>query len=118
MINNHDILAKYYSAADYLLQGSYEETFSQTPLEAMSCGTPVISTPCSGATDVIRSFNGVKCNGYDADSIADGIKEVLNKQYDAEIIRQYIVDNYRYEKIAQQYISLYESILGKCQEIS
>ena len=110
-LRNQTKIAKYYSAADYFLQSSYEETFAQTPLEAMACGTPVISTPCSGATDLIRPINGVICNDYDSESIAAGIKEVINKQYDAEKIRQYIVENYQYDIIAKQYISLYESIL-------
>lgn len=113
MISNQKKIAEYYSSADYFFQCSYEETFAQTPIEAMACGTPVISTPCSGAIDLIRPFNGVICKGFDSDAIATGINEVLNNQYNSEEIRQYIIDNFRYDKIAQQYISLYESILSK-----
>lgn len=104
-------IAKYYSAADFFMQCSYEETFAQTPLESMACGTPVISTPCSGAKDLIRPFNGVICNGYDSDAIADGVRKSLDTQYYSDRIRQYIIDNYEYSKIAQQYKELYESIL-------
>ena len=114
-LKNQTKMAKYYSSADYFLQCSYEETFAQTPLEAMACGTPIISTPCSGAADLIRPFNGVICKGYDSEAIATGIKEALNKQYDAEKIRQYIVENYQYDIIAKQYIKLYENILSHCE---
>lgn len=112
-LRNQAKMAKYYSAADYFLQSSYEETFAQTPLEAMACGIPVISTPCSGASDLVRPFNGVICNDYDFKAIAAGIKEALNKQYNAEGIRQHIIDNYQYDKIAKQYIELYKTVLKK-----
>ena len=110
-LSNQTKIAKYYSAADYFIQSSHEETFAQTPLEAMACGTPVVSTPCSGAKDLIRPFNGVICDGYDADAIAAGIREAMKKEYDLFTIRQHIINNYQYDIIAKQYIQLYKSIL-------
>lgn len=111
MQKDQSIIAKYYSSADFFMQCSYEETFAQTPLEAMACGTPVISTPCSGASDLIRSFNGVICDGYDANAIAEGIRKAVDTQYDSNTIRQYIIDNYDYSIIAKRYKKLYDSIL-------
>lgn len=110
LITDQTELAKIYSQADYFINASYEEAFAQTPLEAMACGTPVISTPCSGASDIIRPFNGVICNGYDVDAIAEGIQKAVNAQYDSDMIRKYIVENYEYSIIAQQYRALYEGI--------
>ncbi len=111
LLKNHEKLAKYYSSSDYFIQASYEETFAQTPLEAMACGTPVISTPCSGASDLIHPFNGVICNGYDADAIVEGINDAIRHEYNADEIRQHIVDNYQYSKIALHYKELYEKVL-------
>lgn len=111
-------LSMYYSAADFFLQCSYEETFSQTPLEAMACGTPVISTPCSGAKDIIKSFNGVICRSYDADAIAEGITEGLSRHYNSDEIRQYIVNHFNYNIIAKQYIKLYMEITDKIHPLS
>ena len=106
------MIAKYYSASDFFMQCSYEESFGQTVLEAMSCGTPVISTPVGIAPDLIQPFNGVMCKGYDAEAIADGIRKALNMGYDSFAIRQYIVDNYEYNIIAEQYKALYEELMG------
>lgn len=110
IIKDPSQLAIYYSAADYFLQCSYEETFAQTPLEAMACGTPVITTPCSGAKDIIRPYNGIICKDYDEDAIAEGIKEALDKQYKSSEICQFVIDNFNYCKIANQYIELYKII--------
>lgn len=109
-------LAKLYSLSDFFINASYEEAFAQTPLEAMACGTPVISTPCSGAPDLIRQFNGVLCSGFNDEDIAKGIKEALTYQntqgYSISDIRNYIVNNYSYDIISKQYIELYNKILS------
>lgn len=104
-------LAKYYSAADFYLQGSYMEPFGQTVIEAMACGTPVVATPSGVSEEVIQSFNGVLCKGFASNDIAIGIELALTKDYDSAAIRQYVLDNFKYEKIAKQYVSLYKMVL-------
>lgn len=111
-IRDEEKMAKLYSVADYFIISSMEETFAQTPLEAMACGTPVISTPISGATDLIRPFNGVICKGYDADAILIGIKQAMETEFDASMIRRHILKNYQYSEIAEQYIRLYEKLIA------
>lgn len=110
-ISGQQLLAKYYSCADVFTQVSYEETFSQTVLEAMACGTPVLSTPCSGASDVITDFNGVITGGYEPNDIMQGIELINNTIYYSDIIRNYILENFDYSIIAKQYVNLYKSCL-------
>ena len=105
-------IAKYYSAADFYLQASYIETFSQTLIEAMACGIPVVTTQSGGASEVVHSFNGILCKGFASNDIALGIEQALTKDYDSIAIRQYILDNFKYEKIAKQYIDLYKTLFN------
>lgn len=112
IINSQSMIAQYYSASDFFLQCSYEESFSQTLLEAMACGTPVVSTRSGVAPELIHPFNGILCDGFDSDAIISGIRKALSHDYDATAIRQYILNNYQYEKIAKQYINLYKSVLS------
>lgn len=112
-VNEQNKLSKYYSAADLFMQCSLEETFAQAPLEAMACGLPVVSTPCSGAPELIQPFNGILCDGFDSDAIASGICQALTIDYDSTVIRQYVVDNFEYDIIAKQYIELYQSLMTK-----
>lgn len=116
-INDQTKAAKYYSAADYLIQCSYIESFGQTLIEAMACGTPVVSTNSGVAAELIQPFNGVLCDGFDSHAIVSGIKQALSNNYDATAIRQYIIDHYRYDIIAEQYIKLYKSIIASWQTI-
>lgn len=77
----------------------------------MACGTPVISTPCSGAVDLIRPFNGGICEGYDSSALKDGILKAILQDYDSQKIRDYIIEYFDYNIIAKEYIELYIKIL-------
>lgn len=111
LISDNSEMAKLYSQADFYIQASYHEAFSQTNLEAMSCGTPVISTPCSGAADLIRSFNGELCDGFDVEDLINGISKAMDKSYDRQAIRDFIIEYFDYPVIARKYLELYNSII-------
>lgn len=116
-VESQQEIALYYSASDYYLQGSYIESFGQTVIEAMACGTPVISTPSGVSVEAIQPFNGVLCDGFDSKALSASIKQALSRNYDSTIIRQYILANYKYERIAKQYINLYEDIVKATKQV-
>ena len=111
-VSNNQLQSIYYSAADYFVMPSFQEAFAQTPLEAMSCGTPVISFPCSGARDLINENNGIVCDQFTVDSFSNSILQALKRKYDREEIRNYVSSHYSYNIIAKQYANLYQSILS------
>ncbi len=115
LIHGCDRLSMYYSAADYFILPSYQEAFAQTPLEAMSCGTPVVAFPCSGIPELINNQNGVICDDFTVESLIRGVKAALKKTYNRDSIRQYVLSNFSYDIIVQKYIKLYNDILTKKQ---
>ena len=117
LVGDNTEMSHLYSQADFYIQASYHEAFSQTNLEAMACGTPVVSTPCSGASDLLRPFNGVLCDGFEPADLVSGMRKALARKYDRKAIRDYIIENYDYSVIAKQYIELYKKvILNKADE--
>ena len=48
-------LARLYAEADLFVYTSYFEAFGLPPLEAMACGTAVVTTDCGGIRDYVRS---------------------------------------------------------------
>ncbi|MFS0784361.1 glycosyltransferase [Bacillus sp. 1P06AnD] len=52
-------LINHYQQADLFLYTSWYEGFGMPPLEAMSCGVPVITTNCGGVEEY--AFNGYNC---------------------------------------------------------
>lgn len=110
-VGNNRLQSLYYSAADFFVMPSYQEAFAQTPMEAMACGVPVIAFPCSGANDLINQDNGVVCDDFTVESLVKGIHLAQGKKFDSEKIREYVLNKFSYDRIARQYVELYESVL-------
>lgn len=109
-------LATAYSAADVMVMPSIEESFGKTAIEAMACGTPVVSFDCGGLKDiVIHQHNGYKARCFDAVDLAKGISFVLRDSVQLERLsqnaRQSAEANFSYEKVAAQYFQLYSRLM-------
>jgi glycosyltransferase involved in cell wall biosynthesis len=70
-------LPKFYSYAELLVHPSLSEGFGLTPLEAMACGTPVVSSNAGSLTEVIGD-SGIFFEPTDTDSIGRLIVRVLS----------------------------------------
>lgn len=67
-----------YASSDVWLCGSYSEGFHLTPLEAMACRCPVVSTSVGGPIDIIdNGRNGFLVPIGDAEALGDRLVEVL-----------------------------------------
>ena len=67
-------LSKYYSSADCSVFPSVNDTFGNTILESISCGTPVAGYPVNGPIDIIK--NGI--SGYTDNDLTVAIIKSLN----------------------------------------
>lgn len=75
----HEDLAKVYCASACLVMPSFSEGGPRVTLEAMACGTAVISTPVGIMREVIR--DGINClrTGWSAAEIAEKMRFVLKE---------------------------------------
>ncbi|TCP69688.1 glycosyl transferase family 1 [Baia soyae] len=74
-------MADLYQKADLFVSTSWVEGFSLPPLEAMACGTPVVTTNSGGVTDFcIQKRTAVLVKKQNPQSIANGILTVLHNQ--------------------------------------
>lgn len=112
-VSNNRLQSLFYSAADYFVMPSFAEAFGQVALEALACGTPLIAFPNDGAHDLISSGNGVLCQDFSVNALAEGIKIAMNEEFDRIKIREDAIRRFSYDKIAQQYIELYKKVLAK-----
>ena len=67
-------LAKYYSSADCSVFPSKNDTFGNTILESISCGTAVAGYPVNGPVDIIKN----DISGYTHEDLSIAIKHSLN----------------------------------------
>ena len=109
----HDVntLSIIYSAADLLVVPSTQESFGQTPMEAMSCGTPVVVFPSGAMKDYVCPEQGIVCKDCSLQALKDGLNKALHNHYDRSAIREYVGKNFSPDIIANMHVELYESIL-------
>lgn len=67
-VTDERLMAILYAAADVFLLPSREDNLPNTMVESLCCGTPVVTMPSGGMTDIIK--NG--CNGYISEDITSG----------------------------------------------
>ena len=104
-------LSAVYAASDVFVSPSAQESFGKTVVEALYCGTPVVSTPIGIAPEVIDTTNGALCDGT-PQQIAHAIDQVLQGHYRAADIRARAVALFDPERIARQYIALYDTLVA------
>lgn len=112
-IENSQLLSLIYSASDVFVTPSVQESFGKTIIEAMLCGTPVISTATGIAPEIINEETGFIINSTEPTEIAHAITEFSKRKHDGAAIRKKALQLFDPMSIAQQHIDLYNSLLHK-----
>jgi len=118
-ISNESVMSQYYSISDLFLLTSLAENFPITALEAMACGVPVVSFDVGGVKEaVIHKKNGYIAKHKNIHDLIKGIEYIFNlNKNDIETISlnsiQRIEDNFSLEKMTENYINLYQSLIRK-----
>jgi glycosyltransferase involved in cell wall biosynthesis len=114
------LMALLYSASDGYILPSREDNFPNVMLEAMACGTPVLSFAVGGMRDVIQpGFNGEFAGEVSVASLVQSLDGFIKNiaRYNRSEIRQNILDNYNLDVQAGNYIHLYNRILKRNQVV-
>ena len=73
-------LAKLYSLADVFINPTLEDSFSMTNLEALACGTPVITFNTGGSVECVNKNCGYIVKKGDVEALVRIIKKMKNKE--------------------------------------
>lgn len=108
-----DDLIKFYNAADLFVYPSLYEGFGLPPLEAMACGTPVITSNTSSLPEVVGDA-GIMVDPMDINSLTEFMYNVLtDKNLQNKMIKKGLKRSkmFTWEKTAQKTWQIYENIL-------
>ena len=107
-------MAMLYNAADVTIVPSKSENLSNTIMESLSCGTPVVAFNIGGNGEMIdHKQNGYLAHEQDSVDLAKGVEWCLNHNEDNVLgcnARQKVLDNYTIEIVSKQYKELYSMI--------
>lgn len=109
-------LIKAYVDSDVFVLPSVYEGLPTAVLEAMACGTPVVATSSGGTGSlIINGFNGYIVNPSSANGFAECILKLLVdgklRRRMGENGRQYVKENYSWEKITGKITKIYQDIV-------
>lgn len=106
-----------YSQSDVLINPTYADTFPTVNLEALACGTPVITYRTGGSPEAITPETGAVVEQGDISGVAETIKQYKNlsaQEYKLMRVacRKRAEDYFDKEKCFEKYIDLYEELLS------
>lgn len=107
-----------YSCADVSVTPSTQENLSNTVMESMACGVPVVAFGIGGMPDMIsHGENGYLATPFEHADLARGIAETIGDEvrhrHSCSLARHHVLQNYDSRRIAERHLALYEDILGR-----
>ncbi|WP_282050983.1 glycosyltransferase [Maribacter aquivivus] len=107
-------LIELYSLADVFMNLTYADTYPTTNLEALACGTPVITYKTGGSVEEITDFNGViveQGNYIDAYKAFENMGDMFKKTH-SQTIRNNAIKKFDKNFQLKKYDELYQSLLN------
>lgn len=111
--NSQDELAEYYSLADVFVNPTYKDTFPTVNLEALACGTPVITYKAGGSPESVTPETGIVVVKGDFRQLAEAVETIRKngKHYYSTSCRERAEKFYNKDDRFKDYTDLYENIL-------
>ena len=110
--NNQSELASIYSAADVFVNPTREDNYPTVNMEAIACGTPVITFNTGGSPEIIKNnITGIVIPNENIDLLIESIEKICDEK---DKYRSACLENanlFDESKTYKKYLSLYEDCL-------
>ncbi|MFC1926565.1 glycosyltransferase family 4 protein [Chloroflexota bacterium] len=111
----HSELPDIYASSDIFVLPSLSEGMSNTVLEAMACGLPIITTDTGGSNELING-NGVILTSTDPDTIALALRELIGSselRVSMSNRSRELAEKFSWSNVATEYLRIYEEMTGQ-----
>ena len=106
-------LAQLYSEADVLINPTYEDNFPTVNIEALACGTPVITYRTGGSPEAVDSKTGFVIDQGDLTSMANTIMWMNDHPLSSEACRKRAEEYFDKDKCFEKYVEMYHALLER-----
>jgi glycosyltransferase involved in cell wall biosynthesis len=90
----------------------WEEPFGLVMIESMACGTPVLALPGGSVDEVVR--DGV--SGWICRNVDDMAARINSPAIPSGICHEYMLEHFSLTRMAEKYVSVYESVVNGSAE--
>ena len=109
---NVEELVRLYNDANIFVNPTYSDNFPTTNLEALACGTPVITYRTGGSPEAVDEDTGIVIEKGDISALKEAIISICNNPLSAEKCRERAVKLFEKSNSFVKYIELYDSLLN------
>lgn len=112
---NINQLIELYSMADVFINPTWEDNFPTTNIEALACGTPVITYRTGGSPEAIDSNTGIVVEQGDVQGLKKAIETIRTSsdRFTPELCRGRAEKYFNQDDRFEEYFELYETIINK-----
>lgn len=105
-------LAELYAAADAFINPTWQDNYPTVNLEAIACGTPVVTYRTGGSIEVITDQTGFIVPQGNVKEMLEAARLISQrgKAYYQQPCRTYALENFRKEDRYQDYLDLYDKL--------
>jgi len=111
---NIEELVALYSLADVFVNPTWVDNFPTTNIEALACGTPVVTYNTGGSPEAVSDATGIVVRKGDVSELFDAVRIVIKKgknAYKADCINR-AVTMFDSKKRYQDYLDLYAALMA------
>lgn len=111
--SDREELVRLYSEADVFVNPTYSDTLPTTNLEALACGTPVVTYNTGGASETVDDKTGIVVEQGDVEGLKRAIESLKTrtKEFYSPFCREKAEKDFDKDRRYEDYISLYEELL-------
>ena len=111
----HDALPPWYQAADFLCFASLREGCPNVVLEALACGTPVLSTAVGAVPDLVDDRSGILFEPASPAAFAAALTDALGRDWDRGHIARH-GGRRSWGNVAAEVLAVFRRVLAEWKE--
>lgn len=110
-------LAELYAAADVFVNFTWQDNYPTVNLEAIACGTPVVTYRTGGSIEAITEHTGLIADQGDVKGALVAVRKIekAGKAFYQQPCRNYALEHFKKEDIYADYLRLYDLLIKKNQ---